>query len=279
VPTPSSQVLCPRCGYDLAPVTGDAGVCPECGDAFSKDAIRSRLAAVLLVSLALVGWGGLGSLVTEALGVAVTYMPRTNEGTGGNGTIVARMLGVAPLLLMATGIGMLGWLSGQTRWQRIWPALAGALLAASTLYGVALARNGLNDGRQPIWLQPQNWVTAHQWVSQAAGALTVVAAAAALRRILVGTARSLAGVIMVVACVGLALRYASSWHGVYLQSLNRPLVPTVGRGTMPAPGPFYSSWAMNGALAFLADLVGRGAWAAVAVLAVVTHALSRRPGR
>jgi hypothetical protein len=206
-------------------------------------------------------------------------MPRTNEGAGGNGTIVARMLGVAPLLLMATGVGMLGWLSGQTRWQRVWPMLTGALLAASTFYGVALARNGLSDGRQPVWLQPQEWVTAHQWVSQAASALTVVAAAAGLRRVSVGPARRVALIILVAALPGLALRYAGSWHAIYLQNLNRAPSPTVGRGTMPPPGPYSSSWAMNGALTFLADLVGRGAWAGVATLAAVLHAVRRNAAR
>lgn len=59
---------------------------------YSQKRLQARTQALILWSLALIGFGGLLALAGEAVAESYAYLPRAIEGTGGGGQKAANLL-------------------------------------------------------------------------------------------------------------------------------------------------------------------------------------------
>jgi len=273
----TSELSCPGCRYDLSELPTERAACPECGRAFTREALAERARRISRVAMDLLAFGALGVVLGRAAGESVAFMPH-GEGAAGGGANAALAMGLAPGVFLGTGIAVLAWTTGRTWWRRRWPgALSVAVLAVEVcVLGVV---------RHPSWtlqysraLQPGAWRHEGEWVLGVASALMPAAAAAVLLRL----ARSggeaalgrLAGLIRIAAMGAVVVRIAAG-----LQEWSVPRAPqqfTSGGTAAPtAPPPYLRSPAFGQALAFGSDGLERGAWLGLAAAAWLVRAVGR----
>ncbi len=231
---------------------------------FTREGLEERARRLWRLAMNLLAFGALGAILGHAGGAVVQFMPPGPNGTG-SASDAALVLESIPAVLMAAGLGMLGMMTGATRYGRAWPWVFAAVFAASTLCAMSLLFYVGWSTRFSRWVQPAGWGPMCQWVrTVTACSLPAVGAAVMLRmarheRALARLAEGVRGAA-VLALVFTVAGDVQVWIGA------------MGRGTAVA-GTFWNSWELGNSLHFLGDLCNGPAWIGLTLGALVARAV------
>jgi hypothetical protein len=271
-----TPTLCPGCRYDLSTIPGDSGTCPECGEPFNKPAIQSSRQSLLSIALAMIGLGGLATIFLRTFGTTYFLLPRANDGSSGGGDGAANDLQLVPLIITATGMGMLAGASpGHSALARrpgVWFSALLGLLALHSAYA-----QSSSYFMYSWWLQPHSWSEVSAWgvpiVWCAALICTIRHLSHRASKSGPHAATRFARPLIVLAVAAAAAAIARNGHELYTNWLGRTggfTYTAGGSGTMV----YYQSDTLHGALAYIQSMLSDAAWLGTSLIAFVMWRVS-----
>lgn len=267
--TPGERLLCSKCFYDLGAMREDEGVCPECGVGYCKPAMRARLAAVLSLGLAMIGWGMGGAALID---LSLTRAKFTG-GSDGDRTVHAPFCIVALVLVAAIGVMTLARPTARTRWEARWPLVVAVGVAIFELLNASYWRvfNGISIG---AWLSQVRIPWYFELGNTVGPGLLLGAAALVVVRV-AGIAHAAGNRWFGrAACVLVALGFVLVVAGWWCRSMLNAAAPR-GKGIL-MPDQYYWNLQTTGeVLDLLMGAVWHAAMLAVAAAAIVPRSVWR----